>query len=104
MYCLSRSIRILSQRKEVSLNSKLGFIDCDLPIIASPMDTVSEVAMAKAMDAKGAIAIIHRYNDIEDQARMVAEASRGNSLVGAAIGTSGDFLEEPTLAMKQAQM
>ena len=83
----------IESRKEVSLNSKLGFIDCNLPIIASPMDTVSEVAMAKAMDAKGAIAIIHRYNDIEDQVRMVAEASRGNSLAGAAVGTSGDFLE-----------
>ena len=83
----------IETRKEVSLSSKLGFIDCDLPIIASPMDTVSEVAMAKAMDAKGGIAIIHRYNSVEDQARMVAEASEGNSLVGAAVGTTGDFLE-----------
>ena len=83
----------IESRKEVSLSSTLGFINCDLPIIASPMDTVSEVAMAKAMDAKGALAIIHRYNSLEDQAKMVAETSRGNSLVGAAVGTSGDFLE-----------
>ena len=83
----------IETRKEVVLNSKLGFIECELPIIASPMDTVSEVAMAKAMDAKGAIAIIHRYNDVEDQARMITEAQEGDSLVGAAVGTSGDFLE-----------
>lgn len=83
----------IESRKEVSLSSKLGFIECELPIIASPMDTVSEEQMATAMDSKGALAILHRYNSIEEQASMVTAVRKESSLVGAAVGTSGDYLE-----------
>ena len=87
----------IESRKQVSLSSKLGFIECELPIIASPMDTVSEDEMALAMDSKGALAILHRYNSIEEQANMVGQTTTSdrvpNSLVGVAVGTSGDYLE-----------
>lgn len=83
----------IESRKEVSLSSKLGFIECELPIIASPMDTVSEEQMATAMDSKGALAILHRYNSIEEQVSMVTTVRKESSLVGAAVGTSGDYLE-----------
>ena len=54
----------IKSRKEVSLSSQLGDIELELPIIASPMDTVSETEMAIAMASSGGLAIIHRYNTI----------------------------------------
>lgn len=60
------------------------------PLIASPMDTVSESSMANAMASRSALAIIHRYLSIEEQ---VKHAKLANSLVGAAVGATGDFFE-----------
>ena len=54
----------IKSRKEVSLTSRLGDVELRLPIVASPMDTVSESEMAAAMSANGGLAIIHRYNSI----------------------------------------
>jgi len=86
-------------RKNASLSVDLGKgVVLDLPIISSPMDTISETDMANAMTETGGIAIVHRYNTIEEQAlivkRVVSEKYPTN--VGAAIGISGDYLERAT--------
>ena len=67
----------------------------DLPIIASPMDTVSEATMAITMWRSGAFAVIHRYNTIEEQAALVDEVVVGaNASTAAAIGASGDYFQQ----------
>ena len=81
---------IQSRTEEVDLSSSLGKISLTLPIISSPMDTVTESEMAAAMSKQGGVGIIHRYNSIEDQAQLV---QRANSVSGAAIGVSGDYLD-----------
>ena len=86
----------IKSRKEVSLSSQLGDIEIELPIIASPMDTVSETEMAIAMASSGGLAIIHRYNTIREQCYLAGTAQNGAAIVGAAIGTSGDYLERAT--------
>mgnify|MGYP003671331637 CR=1 FL=1 len=84
----------IKSRSEVSISSRLGNIEMQIPIIASPMDTISEAAMGITMHDIGGVAIIHRYNTIEEQAAMVAEVyDQGQRTAGAAIGTSGDYLE-----------
>jgi len=85
-------------RSEVSLKSSLGNTTLDLPIIASPMDTISETKMAVAMCNYGGLAVIHRYNSIEDQAYYVKDAihSTGTSGAAAAIGISGDYIDRAT--------
>ena len=55
----------IKSRKEVNLISALdASLILDLPIISSPMDTVTESEMAYAMDSLGGLGVIHRYNSI----------------------------------------
>lgn len=67
----------------------------DLPIISSPMDTVTEEEMAATMASVGGLGIIHRYSTIDDQCGMVTRAKfrNHNFHIAAAIGISGDYLE-----------
>ena len=85
----------IDSRKSLSTSNQLGDkITLGLPIISSPMDTVTEVDMAFAMDTHGGLGIIHRYNTVNDQARLVKKAKlKGVDNVGVAIGVTGDFLE-----------
>ena len=86
----------IESRSEVSLASELDANNkFELPIIASPMDTVVGTDMAIALAQIGALGIVHRYNTILEQKRMVwtvSEASCGKS-IAAAIPISGDFME-----------
>ena len=86
----------IKSRTEVSTASRLGDIELQLPIIASPMDTISETRMAIAMSANGGLAIIHRYNSIREQRLHCDRASLKGATVAAAIGTSGDYLDRAT--------
>jgi len=75
----------------LSADSPLKF---SLPIIAAPMDTVTETEMAVAMHRAGGLGIIHRYNSIEEQADLIHDACmEGMCNVGGAVGVSGNYLE-----------
>ena len=66
----------ITSRKEVDIGSDLSSdFRLGLPIIASPIDTVSEVAMCTAMDNAGGLAVLHRYNSIPEQGSLVAHAT-----------------------------
>ena len=93
----------IKSRKEIDLSSSLHFLgDLQLPIISSPMDTVTGSSMAIAMHHAGGIGIIHRYNSIEEQAALVNDVCmEGRCNVGAAVGVTGDF-EERACALYDA--
>ena len=79
-------------RKEVSLSSDLGpDITCGMPIISSPMDTITEAKMANAIQSKGGLGIVHRYNSIEEQVDQVRQIRHPHK--AAAVGISGDYME-----------
>ena len=42
-----------------------------MPIVSSPMDTVTEYKMASEMLDRGGVGVIHRFQSIEKQARMM---------------------------------
>jgi IMP dehydrogenase len=92
----------IESRKVLSTKSKLGDIELFLPIISSPMDTVTEVEMASTIDAYGGLGIIHRYNSPTEQANLVKRAIlKDTKNVGAAIGVTGDFLERAQAVVEE---
>ncbi len=89
----------IESRKHVDISSAMDAKNkLELPVFASPMDTVSEVAMANAMSKHGGSAIIHRYNTIAEQADLITTPAKAGSFVGAAIGVTGDYLERAAMA------
>lgn len=96
--------------KDVNLERKLTKrITLKIPLISSPMDTITEHKMAIAMALCGGLGVIHKnmsleaqakeveivknFNEIEDKDSHVAKPSvdkRGKLLVAAAIGISED--------------
>lgn len=65
-------------------------IEIDLPIVSSPMDTVSESGLAIAMAKKGGVGVIHYNISIPDQVGHVQKVKSENLLVGAAVGAQDD--------------
>ena len=86
----------IKSRSEINISSVFNDRhELQLPVISAPMDTVSESDMAEAMDNSGAMAVIHRYNSIEAQCQQIVSLPP-ETVVGAAIGVSGDYMERAT--------
>lgn len=62
----------VKSRSEPITKTKVGLITLDLPIISSPMDTITEYDMAVAMSRAGGMGLIHRFMPAKDQALMLS--------------------------------
>jgi len=86
----------ICSRAEIDISTNLGNgLALSMPILSSPMDTVTSAHMAIAMAKKGGSGIVHRYDTIEHEARQVRQTkdTAGDVNVGAAIGVTGDYLD-----------
>lgn len=92
----------IESRSEVSIKSKLdNKIELDLPLVSAPMDTVTEEEMILSLHKYGSLGIVHRYNTIEQQSKIVKScAAKGVKNIGAAIGVTGDFFERAIQLVK----
>jgi IMP dehydrogenase len=99
---LEPQISDIKSRRDIDISSKLedsesyGF---RLPIISSPMDTITGPEMAVALHKAGGFGILHRYNTIPEQTELAQEIRElgGKDIpFGAAIGITGDYLERAT--------
>ena len=61
----------IKSRSEPDTSSYIAGIKADIPVISSPMDTVTGPEMSMAMSSNGGLGILHRFASKEDQASMV---------------------------------
>jgi len=72
----------VNSRKNISVKTRLTKnIVLNNPIVSSNMDTVTESEMAIEMARNGGIGIIHRFNSVEEQVKMVEEVKRAEGLI-----------------------
>ena len=97
----------IKSRKEVNIAAELNDKRVlQLPVISSPMDTVTESEMAYTMLQYGGLGVIHRYNTVLEQAGLVNEVfnsamselgmSTQEINIAAAVGVSGDYVQRAT--------
>ena len=80
----------IKSRAEIDIGNYLDdHLYLELPIISSPMDTVTESNMSFAMHDTGGLGIIHRYNTIKEQCNLVRKCPH----TAAAVGVTGDYLK-----------
>ena len=78
-------------RKSIDIGSSLSEnIMLDLPIIAAPMDTVTNSYLINQMNKQGAMGVLHRYNSTHDQVRALKTI---DGLKAAAVGVTGDYAD-----------
>ena len=86
----------LRTRKSIDTSVEVNYnnnnLKFNIPIISSPMSTVTEAHMSNAMISQGGLGIIHRYNTIEFQAKLLSYVNH-RDYRAAAIGVTGDFKE-----------
>ena len=90
----------IKTREEVTLNCSIGSANFKIPIIASPMDTVTEAEMMISMARIGGLGILHRYKTCEEQVKILRnvrdelemESSASVSRLSAAIGASKESI------------
>ncbi len=72
----------IQSRKNIDIGGFLTKnIRLNLPLISSPMDTITESEMAIHMAINGGLGIIHRYNTIEQQVDMIKKVKRYLSFI-----------------------
>ncbi len=91
----------IESRQEIDISARIANHNFRLPIISSPMDTVTEDTMALEMFKNGGLGVVHRYNTIEEQVQIIRNirenleehSSDHLSSISAAVGVSSDFLQ-----------
>ena len=72
----------VNSRFDVSLETKFSrTIPLKIPLVSSPMDTVTEDQMAIEMARNGGLGVVHRFQSISDQAKMIAKVKRAETHV-----------------------
>lgn len=79
-------------RSEISLKTSLTRdIQLDIPLVSSPMDTVTESELSTSLAKLGGFGFIHRNLTIADQAKEVKKVKQQGLRVGAAVGSSAGY-------------
>jgi len=79
----------IESRSQIDISNYLDeYTHLHLPVISSPMDTVTETEMATVVSKSGGLGVIHRYNSVEEQV-FLAKKVKGH--VACAVGVTGDY-------------
>src|SRR5436190_2129330 len=90
-YLLIPQYSILDSRDDCSVKTKLtNNISLDIPIVSSPMNTVTELDMCMSMNRLGGLGVLHRYMPPKDQSEIMQNVAGPRA---ASIGVNGDTKE-----------
>jgi IMP dehydrogenase len=79
---LLKPLQSAIEPKDASVSSKFSrHINIGVPIVSSPMDTVTEDQMAIAMARYGAIGVIHRNMSSNEQVEMIKKVKKEESII-----------------------
>jgi IMP dehydrogenase/GMP reductase len=67
------TLSTIRSRKDPQTNTVIGNVELDIPIISSPMDTITEVSMSKKIIELGGMAMLHRFMPPEKQTSQALE-------------------------------
>lgn len=85
--------RIRSRTEAVTACSFLG-IELAVPVVSSPMDTVTGLAMAKELTSLGCLAILNRFDSSLDEVLKNEETRNQIRGVSIALTTGDDIIEK----------
>lgn len=90
-----------TKRGDINLETVLTpKISLKIPLISSPMDTVTTAPLAIALAKLGGIGIIHRNLTVTQQHEELKMVKTGGHLVGAAVGIGADLDERVRSVLK----
>ena len=71
----------------------------DIPLVSSPMDTVTDYEMCMEMDKLGGMGFLHRFNKPFEIANTIQwfRNEKPDGTIGASIGVTGDYLKNAQL-------
>ena len=71
----------------------------DIPLVSSPMDTVTDFDMCMEMDRLGGMGFLHRFNKPFEIANTIQwfRNERPDGTIGASIGVTGDYINDAQL-------
>lgn len=82
----------IRSRNLVTTSVKIAGRTFDIPIVSANMDTITGVAMAKAIASHGGLALLHRFMSIDDNVQAFRDAG-DPAHVGISIGIGNDGME-----------
>lgn len=91
------------KREEIDISTLLTKrIQLTIPLLSSPMDTVTTAGMAIALGKLGGLGVVHRNLSIIEQVEEVKKVVKENLLAAAAVGIGRD-LEERSAELVKAE-
>lgn len=85
----------IKSRKDPDVSTVIGDLVLQVPIIAAPMNTITEHQMMLAMHRLGATSVLHRYMTVEQQIQEIVKNGKERPYPNffVAVGATGDYLD-----------
>lgn len=84
----------IKSRTETTTNCSFLGLDLSLPIISSPMDSVTGIEMAKTLSSLGCLGILNRFDSSLDEVVNNKEHNGSIKIVSVALNAANDVLEK----------
>jgi len=81
-------------RNEVNIKSSFLAIELSVPVVSSPMDTVTGIAMAKELSRSGCVGIINRFDSSLSELFVNDSVEEGIQVVSVSLTAEEALLEK----------